>query len=157
MKKKIIDLLQFITFTFAIVISDIITKWFFMEKNIEVIKGFFSFNYVTNYGASFGLLQNQQLFFILISIAVIAAIFFLYKEISKSKITIIGTTLVLGGTIGNLIDRIVYGYVRDFIAFSFWPTFNVADIALTIGAFILVSYFMRPKEYIQNLKKGKDL
>ena len=96
---------------------------------------------VHNTGIAFGLFKDQGIVFIIIPvIAVILLIFniFYYKNNKElSRTYILGFSLILGGAIGNLVDRINYGYVIDFIAFRFWPVFNIADSAITIGAIII--------------------
>lgn len=95
---------------------------------------------VRNVGAAFGLFKGLgNIFFIALSFAAIAVIAFL---LIREKDGSLSLSLILAGAAGNLIDRLVYGYVRDFIDFSIgtyhWPAFNVADSALTIGITILV-------------------
>ncbi len=88
---------------------------------------------VNNYGASFGMLQGQRWLFILISIIVIGIILYYWKQKE------LALSFILGGTIGNLIDRIFFGSVTDFIHIPlFAPWFNVADVANTIGGILLV-------------------
>ena len=78
-------------------------------------------------------------FFVFFSVIVIIAIFYYLKKIVKSrKLLQFAAGLLLGGTIGNLIDRVAYGAVIDFIDFRVWPVFNIADSAVTIGVIILI-------------------
>jgi signal peptidase II len=105
-----------------------------------LIKGFFYLTLVHNRGAAFGILRNQLPLFILISIFAIILIYFNLKKASaRGKISLnnLALGLILAGAIGNLIDRIIYGYVIDFLDFCVWPVFNVADSAITVGAFLL--------------------
>jgi signal peptidase II len=78
-----------------------------------------------------------------ISLMVIGAILYNYEKIPKENIPQISFALITGGAIGNLISRIFYGYVIDFIDFRVWPAFNIADSAITIGAVMLVIYFWK--------------
>jgi len=117
----------------AIVLLDQLTK--FLSKG----KHFFIINYQENYGAAFGLFQGQLLIFIAVAILVIFLIFFYYSKV-KYKLALL---FVLGGTIGNLIDRLIFGFVRDFIDLKIWPVFNIADSANVIGAAILVYYLIK--------------
>ncbi len=95
----------------------------------------------TNTGAAFSLFQGQR--YILIAISIIA-IFFILKYYHERKYQF-PLTLILAGTIGNLIDRIFLGYVRDFIDLKFWPIFNIADTIITIGVFLLAYKIWREK------------
>ncbi|MDP6642152.1 MAG: signal peptidase II [Candidatus Nanoarchaeia archaeon] len=128
---------------FFIVILDQLTK--FYSKNINLDLKLFLLRYVENTGAAFGILQGYRYFLILISLVVMIILIY-YLITIKNKSAIRAFSFILGGTIGNLIDRIFLGYVRDFIDFQFWPTFNVADSFITIGALILV-YLLMTKKY----------
>jgi signal peptidase II len=105
-----------------------------------VIKGFFYLTLVHNRGAAFGILKNQLPLFILISIFAIILISFNLKKSSGDKrfsLNNLALILIFSGAIGNLIDRVIFGYVIDFLDFCVWPVFNVADSAITIGAILL--------------------
>lgn len=125
-------------------ILDQISKYFFTGKNIE-IASFFSFSYVQNTGAGFGFLQGQNSALIWLTIAFLGILFYYYDQIPEKKSIVIFVGLVLGGALGNLIDRIFFGFVKDFISFSFWPSFNIADSAITIGAIGLLVYLWQKK------------
>ncbi|MEG2017943.1 MAG: signal peptidase II [Clostridium sp.] len=111
---------------------------------IVVIKDFFGFEYLENRGAAFGMLQNKQwLFIIITTIVVIFMIGYLIKRKPTFKLTYISMALIIAGAIGNLIDRIAYKYVIDFILVHYkdvyyFPTFNVADICVCVGTFFLL-------------------
>jgi signal peptidase II len=107
--------------------------------SITVIKNFFHLVYVENYGIAFGMFKNKTLFFIITQciISVLIA-FVIYKFHNKSISVTICLSLILGGAIGNLIDRIRLGYVIDFFSFNiFPPVFNIADSAIVVGAILL--------------------
>ena len=94
--------------------------------------------YVQNTGSAFGLFTNQTFALTIaaaVGIVVIAFVFF--RSGRASNLLAISLTMQMGGAIGNLIDRIAYGYVVDFVDFRFWPVFNVADSSITIGFVIL--------------------
>lgn len=110
-------------------------------KSYPIIEGVFNLTYVENNGAAFGMLQNARVFFIIITVAVCAIlIYFWYKERARMKpLMRIALALVFSGALGNLIDRIAIGYVRDMFdleIINFW-VFNVADAAITVGAVCL--------------------
>jgi len=128
----------------SIIIIDQITKILvernFMEfQSIGIIENIFHLTYVPNYGAAFGILKNKTLFFIVISFIVIIGILILLLYIPNQR-NILKFALVLqaGGAMGNLIDRIRLGYVIDFLDFRIWPVFNIADMAIVIGALLLI-------------------
>jgi signal peptidase II len=109
------------------------------NQSIPVIKGIFHLTLIHNRGAAFGVLKNQVSLFIITSIAAIALIYFNLKKIGDKKFSIysISLSLILAGALGNLIDRLFFGYVVDFLDFRIWPVFNMADSAITIGAILL--------------------
>ena len=96
-----------------------------------VFKNYFSFT--KNYGAAFGLLQGYKWLFVIVAVIVV---FLIFRY--KNKLDNFALGLLLGGTIGNFIDRLIYGYVIDFIDVGFWPSFNLADSFSVIAAFILI-------------------
>jgi len=109
--------------------------------------GWFDIHLISNTGISFGMLQNYSF---LVSIAAIAItiylIYFMWTDAAKHSFVWIGCGLVIGGAIGNLIDRAQFGYVVDFFDLRWWPAFNVADTAICIGAILLAFYFWRIEE-----------
>ena len=111
-----------------------------LGSTTPIINNIFHLTYVTNTGSAFGLFKNLNWFFMLFSILVIIAIFYyLRKKIDeKEKFLQLAVGLLLGGTIGNMTDRILYGAVIDFLDFRIWPVFNVADSAITISVVLLI-------------------
>lgn len=107
--------------------------------SIPVIKNIFHITLVLNTGAAFGLLKNQTILFIALSIIAISLIVFYLPRLNKEKIlSRVALALVLGGAASNLIDRLRFGYVIDYLDFRVWPVFNVADSAITLGAILLL-------------------
>ena len=116
-----------------------VTHNFKLHESVPIIKNILRITYIINTGSAFGLFQGFNLIFILFSIVVIIAIFYyMAKKIENKKILQFAVGLLLGGTLGNLIDRILHGAVIDFIDFRIWPVFNVADSAVTISIILLV-------------------
>ncbi|HAZ08084.1 MAG TPA: signal peptidase II [Elusimicrobia bacterium] len=141
-----IDIFLSLITVVVIIFLDRLSKIFFSKllsagESLPIIKNVFHMTLVHNTGIAFGLFKDQGIVFIIIPvIAVILLIFniFYYKNNKElSRTYILGFSLILGGAIGNLVDRINYGYVIDFIDFRFWPVFNIADSAITIGAIII--------------------
>lgn len=133
----------------AIIILDQLSKFlvkinFSLNESVPVIGDIFHLTYIHNFGAGFGILQNQRSLLVIISIAVAAFIFYYAKKVKEEeRLLQLLLGFVLGGTIGNLIDRIFFGYVADFFDFMIWPIFNIADSFVTIGIIGLVVYFWR--------------
>jgi signal peptidase II len=101
----------------------------------------FSFTYITNSGAAFGLFPDQTILFILIAFAVIGMIVVYYRYLPMDGALMrFSLGLQLGGALGNLLDRLRMGYVIDFLDFKFWPIFNLADSAIVVGVAILACY-----------------
>lgn len=130
-----------------IVILDQVTKFmvqskFLLHESMPIIKNIFHFTYVQNVGAAFGILKHQKLFFIIITCAVIVGVFvFIRKQEDVHKLVIYSLSMIIGGAIGNLIDRVRFGYVVDFFDFMIWPVFNIADSFIVVGVIIL-SYYL---------------
>ncbi|MBI2140211.1 signal peptidase II [Candidatus Woesearchaeota archaeon] len=128
--------------SFAIFIFDRITKSLVLEKlsehqSVPVLKGIFHITSVQNTGASFGLLSGSNSILLGISALVAALIIFHRNKIIQEKSLFLPFGLILGGALGNIFDRIFFGYVIDFLDFRVWPVFNIADSAITIGAVLL--------------------
>lgn len=141
------DVFVSIVTTLSVIFFDRLTKIFFTQillygESIPVIKGVFHFTLVHNTGIAFGMFKNQGIVFIIIPvIAVILLIFNIYYYRQNNDVLssgyIFAFSLILGGAIGNLYDRIAFGHVIDFIDLRVWPVFNIADSAITIGAVIV--------------------
>ena len=111
--------------------------------------GFFRITHVQNTGAAFGLLPGQSFALTIVAITgivvLLAYALVVYRHFPwlDSRLIRFGLGLMLGGTLGNLIDRIGFGYVTDFIDFGYWPAFNVADSAITVGVIIFAYSLLR--------------
>ncbi len=117
----------------------------FMElyDSVKVIPGFFDITYVRNTGAAFSMLEGKMIFFYIISVAALVAMFYyLIKADKKNYLMRSALILMIAGTIGNFIDRLFFQYVRDFLDFTIFgydfAIFNVADSFLVIGVVILL-------------------
>lgn len=119
-----------------------------MYARVAVIPGFFDLTYVRNTGAAFSLMADQPAafrvpFFLLVSsAAALALLWFIRSTPRDDRVTLVAAALVLGGAVGNLIDRVLYGSVIDFLLVYVrewhWPAFNVADSAITVGVAVLM-------------------
>ena len=126
------------TFLLDQITKILIQKYFLLGESIPVIEGIFHITITYNKGAAFGLFKNQTLALIIISIAALVLFPFPYRTSGKNnKMVGVSLGLIAGGACGNLIDRLRFGYVFDFLDFRIWPVFNVADTAITIGAVML--------------------
>lgn len=138
-----------------VVALDQVSKWLISANlspgdRIEVLPGFLDLVFVRNPGAAFGILAGQTAVIISISVVGLIAVFFFLRRFPPTDV--LGAhafALIVGGTVGNLIDRIgPPHYVVDFLSFYVrgifaWPAFNVADTAITVGVFALIYHFYR--------------
>lgn len=124
---------------------------------VEVIDNIFSLTYVENRGVAFGMFKDMQWIFILItSVFIIAIIVYMFKTKPKGKLFYVCAGLIIGGGVGNLIDRIFYGYVIDYLSLSFFsPVCNFADYCITIGTVMLVIYILFFSDVLKNEKAIK--
>ena len=110
---------------------------------ISFLKPIFAITYIHNTGAVFGILQNQNLFFTIVATVVIIAILYYVRSAARLDILVaVSLGLQLGGACGNLLDRLRYGYVIDFIHLSFWAISNVADASITLGVILLAYHLL---------------
>jgi signal peptidase II len=124
----------------------IATKNLILNQSTPIIKGIFHLTLIHNRGAAFGILKNQIPLFVFTSIF---AIILIYRSLKNARHNLYSFSLglILAGALGNLIDRLFFGYVIDFLDFRIWPVFNIADSAITIGA-ILLGYSILKKDRI---------
>lgn len=121
-------------------------------KDIQIIENYFTFQYLENEGAAFGIFQGEIVLLTVVTLAVlIGMIFYFYKFKPKSKPYKISFALIIGGAVGNLYDRIIHKYVIDFIMLHYknlyyFPTFNIADILVVVGTFILAICILKEGE-----------
>lgn len=118
-----------------------------LNEEISIIPNFFSIQYLKNTGAAFSILENQTILLAITSIICISVIiYYLKKEENLTTPMYLSFGLVLGGILGNLIDRIVYQGVIDFLSFQIFnynfPVFNIADIGITIGVLLLIIIYI---------------
>ena len=127
----------------GVLLLDQFTKFLaerFLQLNTPVIliKNFLNLSLVHNRGAAFGIFKDQLFMFVVIAVCAIGFIFFNLKNKRRSLLSSISLSLILAGAAGNLIDRLRFGFVIDFIDLRVWPVFNLADSAITIAACLLI-------------------
>lgn len=135
----------------------IVVKMVDINNSIEIIKNFFYLTYTHNTGAAFSILTGQRIFLIIVAIIILITIFnYLRKNKIEGKIEGLAFSLIIGGSLGNLIDRIVRGYVVDFIDIKIFgynfPIFNIADTFIVIGVFLLIIVLSRKEKNNDNRK-----
>lgn len=156
-KRNILMNVYFLVTAILVLVADQVTKSLIIERvpenspSIEIIRGLLYITHVKNSGAAFGMFQGYTNILAIISMVAIALIIIL-KVILKLNFAFYNVSLgfILGGAIGNLIDRYFMGEVTDFINLSFIPVFNIADFSLIIGFCLLVIIIIR--EYFKKEK-----
>jgi len=153
-----------------VIILDQLTKYlviknFFLHESVKVIPGFFSLTYVRNPGAAFGILAGAQggwrtVFFVTVSLCALAVIAVLVRA-AHDRLQTIAFALIGGGAVGNLIDRVRFGEVVDFIEWYYrsfhWPTFNIADSAITAGvALLAIDMLFERRKPSTNVQASND-
>lgn len=130
----------------AIIFIDQLVKFtvrneMFTGETIPIIEDVFHITFVKNTGAAFNMFEGASIFlFIVPLIAILIAFWYMEKNIKEHETLTLSLVLIISGGIGNLIDRTILGYVTDMFDFRVFPVFNVADIAICVGAFLLVVY-----------------
>lgn len=143
-------------FILILLAADQLTKAIVAQKIIfgsskSIIPGFFNLTHIRNRGAIFGFFSHSgsQFLYVMLTLASLAAlafvIFYFFKTPTSERLMKISLSLILAGALGNLIDRIFRGYVIDFLDFYVkkwhWPSFNLSDASITIGAFFIIFIF----------------
>lgn len=147
MKKSKIRILITIFFLF---IADVSTKWLAVKylKSPINITSWFSLELRENFGVAWSLPIPQQIILPMNIIILFLIIIWISKNVDfRRKKTLIAVSLIIGGALGNIFDRLMFGYVIDFIKIGWWPVFNFADMFLLIGAFIFVLFYGKIKRY----------
>lgn len=173
-------MIVYLLIALVVFLLDQATKWVIktrldLYETIPVLGEFFSITSIRNRGAAFGIMQGQQLFFLVITVLFLIGIsWYLHRSVKEgTKWTSVGLAMLLGGAVGNFIDRALYGEVVDFFQFHFrfslfgldvdyvYPIFNVADIGIVLGAVIilihtLVLWRQESKAAKQAVEKAED-
>ncbi len=155
-----------------LVAIDLTTKTIFegsfgLYNLVTAIPYLFNIFCIHNTGASYGIFQNSRWLLVCVTLLFII-VFIVYYVLNKNKnpLFYISSALLMAGAIGNLMDRLIFGYVRDFIQFAFWtkfPVFNFADVFITFGVIIFAIYILfpnafkkKPKKFVINVELPQD-
>jgi signal peptidase II len=144
-----------------VILIDQATKYWIQSRmaygeSSPVIREVFHITYILNPGAAFGILENKTWFFIAVALILLAGVAYLYPRLPETPIVKLGTGLLVGGAIGNLIDRVRIGYVIDFFDFRVWPIFNVADICIVCGVACIAYFLLLNPEGTETAVTGND-
>lgn len=134
-------------YSFIIFLLDLLSKFLivkFLHSDLNILGNFFKFSYAENFGIAFSLKIPFILIFLLNSLVLTLFIVFIKKELLLEKnITAISCSMIIGGGLGNLIDRAYNGFVIDFISIFTYPTFNLADIFISLGVLFLLVFYAK--------------
>lgn len=131
-----------------IILLDQFFKFFLTGKTYSLF-GFNIISYTENTGAAFSILEGYRWLFIAVALASLVVVFYYVTLIRFYNLSLeVSLGFLVGGIIGNLIDRILLGYVRDFINLDFWPTFNLADASMFLSLAYLIFCVFKRKEFI---------
>ncbi len=124
---------------------------------IEPLRAIVTLTYVTNTGVAFGLFPQFGNVFIVLPVVIVAALLLFYRRFALSHWLLpVCLGMQLGGAVGNLIDRLRFGHVIDFVDLKFWPVFNVADSCIVVGVLILAILLLRDKPEEGTMQPGSD-
>ena len=137
-----------------LLVVNLLTK----TDSITIIKNFFYLTYINNDGAAFSILVGKRIFLILIAVLVIVMLIrYIKKNNIQNKLELVSISLIIGGSLGNLMDRVIRGYVIDFLDFKIFnynfPIFNLADTFIVIGVFLLFLKEIRKENNLDSRNK----
>ena len=137
-----------------LLVVNLLTK----TDSITIIKNFFYLTYINNDGAAVSILVGKRIFLILIAVlAIVMLIRYIKKNNIQNKLELVSISLIIGGSLGNLMDRVVRGYVIDFLDFKIFnynfPIFNLADTFIVIGVFLLLLKEIRKENNLDSRNK----
>lgn len=137
-----------------LLVVNLLTK----TDSITIIKNFFYLTYINNDGAAFSILVGKRIFLILIAVLVIVMLIrYIKKNNIQNKLELVSISLIIGGSLGNLMDRVIRGYVIDFLDFKIFnynfPIFNLADTFIVIGVILLLLKELRKENNFDSRNK----
>ena len=145
---------------FFAVFLDQISKYFFITKftideSVPVIKNIFHLTLTKNTGGAFSFFSGNNSLFFWLSLIIIGILLYSLSQFPKNNLVLISMGLILGGAIGNILDRIFYGGVVDFLDFRIWPVFNFADSFISLGVAGIILYYFKEELFKKKKKKYK--
>jgi signal peptidase II len=150
-----------IVFLLDYVSKKMIERTMNIGDRIEVIDSFFYITSIRNRGAAFGILQEKRMFFLIITVIVVAGIvwYLIRSRKDGSRLLLSSLGMILGGAVGNFIDRALYGEVVDFLQFNFgsytFPVFNLADTGICVGVALVILDSLLPRKQ-ENVSNGNE-
>ncbi len=130
-------------------------------QSIEIIKNFFALTYYQNNGAGWGIFSGRVSLLILLTFLVLIILYRYMYSFKSNKRNILAFGLLIGGIVGNLLDRLIFGFVRDFLDFTIFgydfPIFNISDMAIVVGIFLLIVAIFKGEEVNERNKSRKKL
>ena len=138
------------------IIKYFVTVYLQPVGSVSVIDNLLSLTYVENRGVAFGMISAMRWIFVVLTTVMLAIIiFYMFKTRPNGKFFYFLSGMIIGGGIGNLIDRVLYGYVIDYLSLSFFsPVCNFADYCITIGTVLLMIYILFFSDVVKNSKKA---
>ena len=126
---------------------------------VPSVSKWFTITYIRNTGAAFGMLPDLGPLFAIVAVVVVVGLILQYDSLPVEHVLVrVAIGLIMGGAVGNLVDRLTTGYVVDFLDFKIWPIFNVADSSVVVGAAILVLHMLlwgeKPADHDQQAEAG---
>lgn len=142
----------FVVLSITVILIDRVSKLYIFEKfspgfSSPILNNLLYITPVRNRGIAFGLFKGFHLTALILAcvFTLLITVYVLFAEKPKSRVVMLSLSLILSGALANLIDRVAYGYVLDFIDLRIWPVFNVADSSITIGALLMLIYLISQK------------
>ncbi len=141
-KRKFLEFFLLILLVFLDQVSKVFMRGILKSQSITIIPNFFKLELAFNTGGAWSILNNNVSVLIFLNILILVILFKMSSKVKKNRLKSISYVCLIAGTVGNLLDRIFYGAVTDFLSFNFWgyhyPIFNLADIMIVVGAFLLI-------------------
>ncbi len=149
----------YILIILGIILADQLSKWLIVSnlalgQSIPIL-GIFKITYVQNTGAAFSILTNGTFFLIILTVIFLAVIIYCWSKPFMDRYKL-AAAVIIGGTLGNFIDRIFRGYVVDFFNFTYFPVFNIADMALCCGVGLIILQIFLDKDGGENGGREAD-